>query len=59
MYNYFVIQLSSSPVLDVASGEYGDVLPKLISTIENGRLSYEDPTATTLATPSHNSQGNL
>ncbi|EFX86593.1 ABC protein, subfamily ABCG [Daphnia pulex] len=43
-------------VLDVASGEYGDVLPQLTSGIKNGRIIYEDPSISPLATPSHNSQ---
>jgi hypothetical protein len=30
----------SSPVMDVASGEYGDVLHQLTSIVKNGRLIY-------------------
>jgi hypothetical protein len=49
----------SSPVMDVASGEYGDVIPQLTSIVKNGRLFYNQNSASSLlAIPSHNSEGN-
>ncbi|XP_057375095.1 ATP-binding cassette sub-family G member 1-like isoform X2 [Daphnia carinata] len=32
-------------VMDVASGDYGDVLPQLVSGVENGRLIYSESSA--------------
>jgi hypothetical protein len=49
----------SSPVMDVASGEYGDVLHQLTSIVKNGRLIYnQDSESGSIAIPSHNSEGN-
>ncbi|KAI9552421.1 ABC protein [Daphnia sinensis] len=39
-------------VMDVACGEYGDVLPVLVSTIENGRLVYQEIYGSTSVMPS-------
>ncbi|XP_046632756.1 ATP-binding cassette sub-family G member 1-like [Daphnia pulicaria] len=36
-------------VMDVACGEYGDVLPRLVSGIENGRLIYQENSASAMA----------
>ena len=45
--------------MDVATGEYGDVLPQLTSGVQNGRLIYNQDSAYSLfITPSHNSEGN-
>jgi hypothetical protein len=41
------------PVMDVATGEYGDVLFQLTSGIENGRLIYNEFSETIPVTPSH------
>ncbi|XP_057380707.1 ATP-binding cassette sub-family G member 1-like [Daphnia carinata] len=41
--------------LDVASGEYGEVLEKLISGIENGRNSYHDGSGSTSSASPRNS----
>lgn len=38
--------------MDVASGEYGNVLAGLVSGIENGRLIYQESATPTSATPS-------
>ena len=38
--------------MDLACGEYGDVVPGLVSAIENGRLIYEETLSPTFATPS-------
>ena len=39
--------------MDLACGEYGDVVPGLVSAIENGRLIYEESSLSpTFATPS-------
>nr|QBM06376.1 ATP-binding cassette sub-family G member 1-like isoform X3 [Daphnia magna] len=38
--------------IDVASGEYGNVLPKLIDGIENGRRIYQENSVTSPASPS-------
>ena len=38
--------------MDVASGEYGDVLAGLVSGVENGRLIYQETLTPTSATPS-------
>ena len=54
----FKTLLFSILVLDVASGEYGDVVPQLTSRIENGRVIYGDPSAPTLSLPSPDEQGN-
>lgn len=35
--------------MDVACGEYGDVLPGLVSGIENGRLVYQENSASEMA----------
>jgi hypothetical protein len=35
--------------MDVACGEYGDVLPRLVSGIENGRLIYQENSASAMA----------
>lgn len=35
--------------MDVACGEYGDVLPGLVSGIENGRLIYQENSASAMA----------
>jgi hypothetical protein len=43
----FVISVSA---LDVASGEYGDVLERLVSGVENGRKVYQETSMAT--TPS-------
>ncbi|XP_046639075.1 ATP-binding cassette sub-family G member 1-like [Daphnia pulicaria] len=40
-------------VMDVATGEYGDVLFQLTSGIENGRLIYNEFSETIPVTPSH------
>ncbi|XP_032786476.2 ATP-binding cassette sub-family G member 1 [Daphnia magna] len=45
-------------VMDVASGEYGDVLPQLVSGIENGRLTYRGSLASSRSTRSINLEGN-
>lgn len=45
--------------MDVATGEYGDVLPQLKSGVQNGRLIYNQDSASSLfVTPSHNGEGN-
>ncbi|XP_046639058.1 ATP-binding cassette sub-family G member 1-like [Daphnia pulicaria] len=38
--------------MDIASGEYGDVLSRLVTGIENGRLIYQESPTPTLASPS-------
>lgn len=43
--------------MDVASGEYGDVLPQLVSGIENGRLTYRGSLASSRSTRSINLEG--
>ncbi|XP_046451696.1 ATP-binding cassette sub-family G member 1-like isoform X1 [Daphnia pulex] len=44
-------------VMDVASGEYGDVIPQLTSIVKNGRLIYnQDSESGSLAIPSHNNE---
>lgn len=40
------------PVMDVATGEYGDVLFQLTSGVENGRLIYNEFSESILATSS-------
>lgn len=53
------ISYVSFQVMDVASGEYGDVLPLLTSGVQNGRLIYnQDSASTTIDTPSHGNEGN-
>lgn len=50
----FVISFSA---LDVASGEYGDVLERLVSGVENGRKVYQDTSMeTTTSAVESNSQ---
>ncbi|XP_057380702.1 ATP-binding cassette sub-family G member 4-like [Daphnia carinata] len=39
-------------VMDVACGEHGNVLPVLVSTIDNGRLVYQEVYGSTLVMPS-------
>ncbi|XP_046639073.1 ATP-binding cassette sub-family G member 1-like isoform X3 [Daphnia pulicaria] len=47
-------------VMDVASGEYGDVLHQLTSIVKNGRLIYnQDSESGSIAIPSHNSEEDL
>lgn len=38
--------------MDVACGEYGDLLPVLVYTVENGRLVFQEISGSTLAMPS-------
>ncbi|KAI9554261.1 ABC protein [Daphnia sinensis] len=45
-------------VMDVASGEYGDVLPQLVSGVENGRLTYRGSSASSRSISSINLEGN-
>jgi hypothetical protein len=40
--------------MDVACGEYGDVISGLVSAIENGRLIYQENSTLVIATPSLN-----
>jgi hypothetical protein len=44
--------------IDVASGEYGDVLPRLVSGIENGRRIFHENSPVILASPAL-SHGNI
>lgn len=44
--------------IDVASGEYGDVLPRLVSGIENGRRIFHENSPAILASPAL-SHGNI
>lgn len=39
-------------VIDVASGEYGNVLPKLVDGMENGRRIYQENSVAASASPS-------
>lgn len=43
--------------MDVAMGEYGDVLPQLVSIVENGRLIYNESSAPLRATNSPDTEG--
>ena len=38
-------QFVCDAVMDVAAGEYGEVLGQLVTSIENGRLVYREETA--------------
>ena len=39
-------------VMDVAGGEYGDVISELVSSIENGRLIYQANSTSVISTQS-------
>jgi hypothetical protein len=44
--------------MDVASGEYGDVLPQLMSGVQNGRLIYNQNSVSNIfSTPSLGNEG--
>ena len=43
-------QFVCDAVMDVAAGEYGEVLGQLVTSIENGRLVYREETADSAST---------
>lgn len=47
-----VTRTNTDEVMDVACGEYGDLLPVLVYTVENGRLVFQEISGSTLAIPS-------
>lgn len=49
----------SYPVMDVASGDYGDILPQLVSGVDNGRLIYNESSALLCTADSLDTEGSV
>lgn len=45
--------------MDVASGDYGDVLPQLVCGVDNGRLIYNESSALLCTADSLDTEGSV